>query len=128
MPPAADRRALKRQYREAGPAMGVYAIRNRASGRVVVRASLNLEGAMQRDRFELNLRGHRDKLLQAEWLRDGAGSFAFEVVDTLKKKPDDPPGHDYRDELAALLALWTEELADGSAAAPPAAAARQGRE
>lgn len=114
-----DRRLLKRQYRDAGPAMGVYVIRNRASGRIFVRASLNLAGAMQRDRFELGLKSHRDRDLLAEWLRWGAENFSFEIVDRLKKR--DEPGFDHRDELAALLALWTEELG----AAPREAACRR---
>jgi hypothetical protein len=111
-PLAADKRELKRRYREASPAMGVYVIRNRASGSTFVRASLNLEGAMQRDRFELNLNAHRDKRLLAEWQRDGADHFTFEIVDRLKKRDD--PAFDYRDELEALLTLWTEEFARGS--------------
>jgi len=114
--PPIDKRLAKRQYREAGPAMGVYAIRNRASGRVVVRASLNLEGSMQRDRFELHLKRHRDPVLLAEWLRDGPESFDFEVVDRLKRR--DEPGFDPRAELAALLTMWTEELAGSASPAP----------
>ena len=35
-PSPADKRQLKRQYREAGPAIGVYVIRNRASAETVV--------------------------------------------------------------------------------------------
>ena len=110
-PSAAERqRQLKQHYREAGPAMGVFAVRNRASGRVRVRASLNVAGAMQRMRFELGLGQHRDAALMAEWRRDGAAQFEFELLDTLKKRDD--PAHDYRAELDALLALWREELGD----------------
>lgn len=110
-----DRRQLKRQYREAGPAMGVYAIRNLATGRVRVRASMNLEGSMQRDLFELRLKSHRDKELLEEWQRWGSEHFSFGVVDTLKRSDD--PGFDPQGELASLLALWTEELRAG----PPTA-------
>jgi hypothetical protein len=125
-PQTTDKRLLKRQYREAGTAMGVYAIRNRATGRVRLRASMNLEGSMQRDRFELGLKAHRDKELLGEWQRWGAEHFSFDVVDTLKKRDD--PAFDYRDELASLLALWTEELRAGPPAtgsAPAAGGRRQ---
>jgi hypothetical protein len=53
-----DKRSLTRQYKETPPPMGVYVIRNLATGRVRVRASMNLEGAINRDRFELGLKSH----------------------------------------------------------------------
>lgn len=122
-PPSAlvDKRLLKRQYREAGPAMGVYAIRNLATGRVRVRASMNLEGSMQRDRFELGLKSHRDKELLGEWQRWGGEHFSFAVLDTLKRSDD--PAFDPAAELATLLALWTDELRAG----PSASSAAQAR-
>ena len=103
-----QRRELTRQYKQAGPAMGVYAIRNLLTDHVYVRASLNLEGAMNRDRFELALKGHRDKRLLEDWWRFGAENFRFEVIDTIRKRDD--PAFDYQGELATLLGLWTEEL------------------
>lgn len=106
--PTSSKRELTRQYKESPPAMGVYAIRNLATGKVCLGASLNLEGAMNRDRFELNQKGHRNKALLRDWLALGADGFAFEVIDTLKRRDD--PGIDYRPELDALLALWTEDF------------------
>lgn len=105
-----DKRALTRQYKEAPPAGGVYVIRNLADPRrVYVGASLNLDGAMNRDRFELKLKGHRHPRLSEDWARCGAESFRFEVVDALKPRPDDP-AFDPKAELAALFELWTEEF------------------
>jgi hypothetical protein len=102
------RRELVRQYKEAGPAAGVYAIRNLAEGRVYLGASMNVEGALNRARFELRQRGHRHKALMADWLRLGEAQFAFEVVDVLKKRDD--PAFDAKAELADLLQLWRTEL------------------
>jgi len=101
-------RELTRQYKETPPAMGVYVIRNVVDNRVFLNASLNVRGAMNRDRFELGLKAHRSKSLLADWLRLGAGSFRFEVLDTLKQRDD--PGFDYKSELADLLELWSGEL------------------
>lgn len=103
------KRALTRRYKETPPPMGVYVIRNLATGHTHLNASLNLDGAMNRDRFELGLKRHRNKCLQDDWTRLGAENFRFEVIDTLK--PRDEPGADYKTELAALLAMWREELA-----------------
>lgn len=108
VPSPASTRELTRRYKESHPPMGVYVIRNVATGRVFVRASLNLDGAMNRDRFELGLKQHRHRVLMDEWLRYGAENFRFEVIDTIKKRED--PAFDYQAELDAMLALWAEEL------------------
>lgn len=102
------RRELSRQYKETGPRMGVYAIRNGADEVVFVGASLNVDGAMNRDRFELRNRTHRNKRLLEDWLLWGSDGLRFEVIDTLKKRDD--PAFNPRTELASLLALWREEL------------------
>jgi hypothetical protein len=102
------RAELKRQYKEAHPPMGVYAIRNLATGRCYVQASMNVHAAMNRDRFELGFKGHRNPALQRDWLAHGADHFRFEVLDLLKKR--EVPGFDYKAELASTLALWREEL------------------
>ncbi len=39
-----SRAELKRQYKEATPQMGVFAVRNRATGKLLVGASLNVPG------------------------------------------------------------------------------------
>jgi hypothetical protein len=105
------RRELSQQYKETGPRMGVYAVRNRADEVVLVGASLNVDGAMNRDRFELRNKTHRNRRLLQDWLRWGADGLRFEVVDTLKKRDD--PAFDPQAELASLLALWREELGGG---------------
>ena len=88
--------------------MGVYAIRNLNTGQCYVLASMNVEAAMNRDRFELRFKGHRNTELQRDWLAYGADQFHFEVLDVLKKRVD--PTFDYKAELASTLALWREEL------------------
>jgi len=103
-----NRRALIRQYKETPRPAGVYAIRNRISGRVYVAGSLDVEGAMNRARFELNMRSHRSKTLGQDWIAHGAEYFSFEVVDRVKERED--PGFDRKAELEKLLSLWQEEL------------------
>jgi len=71
----AVRRTLARQARDAFPPMGVYAIRELASGRVRVGASRNVPGTINRIRFELRHGGHPDKALQSAWKREGRRAF-----------------------------------------------------
>ena len=122
--PRRHQRELTRQYKETPRPMGVYVICNVANGRLLVGASLDVEGALNRHRFELDRKAHRNRRLLEDWLRDGAANFRFEVVDTVK--PRDDPAFDAAGELAALHALWTEELgASGERSYQPAPAARR---
>ena len=107
---AAQRRALVRHYKDNPPPMGVYAIRCDAQQLVCVKASTNLPGAFNRDQFQLRMGGHPDRSLQQAWHAHGEAALRFEVLDTLKRRADATDA-DYRSELAALRALWHEELA-----------------
>ncbi|MGJ7524094.1 GIY-YIG nuclease family protein [Variovorax sp. GB1P17] len=87
---------------------GVFVIRNMLDGRVYVGGSLDIEGAMNRARFELNQRSHRNKALGRDWATHGAAHFSFEVIDRVKERDD--PAFDRKAELEKLLLLWSEEL------------------
>jgi hypothetical protein len=100
---------LKQAYKEKPPPVGVFAIRNRANGKVLVGSSLNVSGALNRARFELTQGIHRTyPALQEDWNRHGADSFSFEVLDVLP--PSEDPGVDPREELRVLESLWLERL------------------
>lgn len=105
-----SRRAeLKRAYKEKPPPMGVYAVRNRANGKVLVGSALNLQGMINRIRFELATGIHRTyPPLQEDWNRHGADSFSFEILDVLP--PPEEPGADLKEELRVLESLWLERL------------------
>lgn len=103
--------------------MGVFAIRNTASGKVLLGSALNLPGALNGARFRLRMGAHSNRDLQRDWNELGADHFAFEVLDVLEAADPDP-AHDYRDDLAVLEALWIERLQPfgdaGYHRAPPA--------
>ena len=110
-PDRARRRELARGARDAFPPMGVYAIRNLATGTVQVAASRNVPGAINRLLFELRQRGHRDRALQDAWNRLGEQGVRADVLEMVRERTD--PTFDHDAELADLLALWTQELAAG---------------
>ncbi len=103
-----QKRELTRQYKDTMPAIGIYVIRNLANKRVFVGGSMNVQGSINRERFELDLKSHRNPKLLQDWLQYGPENFTFEVIDTVKKRED--PAFDYKGELAALLDMWREEL------------------
>jgi hypothetical protein len=103
------RAELKQAYKEKPPPMGVFVVRNRANGKVLVGSGLNLQGMLNRIRFELSTGIHRTyPALQEDWNRHGADSFSFEVLDVLP--PTEEPRSDPKEELRVLESLWLERL------------------
>jgi hypothetical protein len=107
------RRASARQARDAFPPMGVYAIRDLQSGRVLLGASRNVHAALNRTRFELRMRSHADRTLQEAWDRGGAERFAFDVLELVKERED--AHFDYASELQALEEFHRLALAEAEA-------------
>lgn len=101
-------KALKQAYKLAFPAMGIYAIRNTANGRIYLDKTSNLGGALNRHRMELKLGTHRCPALLAEWRQFGEAQFSFEVVEQLKERSE--PDFDYSTELEHCLARWRKEF------------------
>ena len=100
------RRAAARQARDTFPPMGIYAVRDRASGHLVLGASRNVHAAMNRARFELRMGKHADRVLQAEWNRSGVDGLAFEVLELVKEREN--AAYDYASELKALEQIHRE--------------------
>lgn len=90
------------------PLAGVYAICNHKNQRVLVGASMQLEGALNRHRTELRLQSHGNAALLQDWRAHGADNFTFDILDTLAKRED--PAFDYQAELATMFDLWCDEL------------------
>lgn len=103
-----NRRELIRAYKETRRPMGVYRVHNTVADRSLVRQSVDLPSALNRERAQLRLGGHRNREMQADWNALGPGAFTFEVLDTLT--PRDEPGYDPADDLAVLEALWLDRL------------------
>jgi hypothetical protein len=86
--------------------MGIYSIRDRTSGHLLLGASRDVHAALNRARFELRMGKHADRKLQAEWNRSGVDGLAFEVLELLKEREDE--GFDYASELKALEQIHRE--------------------
>jgi len=85
--------------------MGIFQIRNLTNGKVFISSSMNLDGIINRHRFQLNASGHPNKALQADWNELGEGKFAFEILEELEPREN----LDNRKELAFLEDLWLEK-------------------
>jgi hypothetical protein len=103
-----DRKALRRAYKETPPPMGVYAVRNVTSGRLLLGASPDVRARLNRERFQLEYGSHPSPTLQADWNALGPEAFSFDVLDTLERA--DEPGADPTEDLDELLRLWRDKL------------------
>lgn len=105
------RKELTQEYKNRKPNMGIYQIRNKANGKIQLFSSLNLDGALNRFQFDLEMglpMGPWDRELRKDLAQYGPESFVFEVLDRLK--PAEDPQYDYKEDLKALEELWLEKL------------------
>lgn len=89
--------------------MGVFQIRNTASGKIFVGSTLDLTAMFNRIRFQLFAGSHPNKALETDWRQLGSGKFAFEVLEEVA--PRDDQSYDYSTDLEALEDLWLAKLA-----------------
>ena len=62
---------LKEEYKRRATPMGVFLIRNVVNDKVFVAAAVNLAGAINRHRFQLQMVAHTNKHLQLEGIQFG---------------------------------------------------------
>jgi len=103
-----DKREIKREYKEAAVAAGVYRVWNKQRDRSLVGSNVNVNAILNRHRAELRMGGHRNRELQGDWNEIGEDGFVFEVLDTLPA--NDKPGYDVKGDLRVLEELWLERL------------------
>src|ERR1051325_771188 len=103
-----DKKKLIREYKETPRPMGVYQIRNTATGKLLVGTSKDVPSMLNRHRAALRMGSHQNRELQKDWAEFGAEAFEFEVLDTLA--PPERPGYDPSDDLKALEQLWLDKL------------------
>lgn len=109
MTTAEQRREAKRIYKEGHRPMGVFRVRNKVDGRVLVGSSVNLPATFNKLRMQLATGSYlMHPELQQDWKQLGEDAFELEVVAELD--PPESPDSDPRADLAALEALWLEEL------------------
>jgi hypothetical protein len=106
---ALDRKELARQYKETPRTMGVGAVRNLTTGKLLVFSGADLPSLLNRHRAQLRLGAHPNRSLQDDWNSLGVSAFGFETLDTLQ--PAETPDYDPADDLRALEDLWLEKLA-----------------
>jgi len=104
-----DKKAATKEYKQTMQPMGIYQIKNLSTGKVLINSSKNLNGILNRSKFQLELGSYVNKELQEDYNSLGESSFSFDILDELKPKKDDPL-YDYTKDLDTLKELWLEKF------------------
>ena len=104
------RKELRAQYEQRAREAGVYALRNRVTGRILISSSPDLGSVRNKLEFAraTNSPSALDGRLTAEVRELGIDAF---VLDVLEVKPE-ATAADVQSDLSALEDLWREKLAD----------------
>jgi hypothetical protein len=103
-----DKKVKIKEYKATPRPMGVFQIKNKLNGKVLIGSSNNLPAILNRFRAELKMGGCRNIELQDEWIEFGPETFEFEELEILK--PLDDPSYNPAEDLRFLEELWTEKL------------------
>jgi hypothetical protein len=108
------RKELSNAYKFSFPAMGIFSITNKATGKQLIEKSLNLPGILNRHRLELRIGVHRNRALMADWKLLGENQFLFEILEQLKERPE--PDFNYLSELDRCMEPWRMKVPIGAPA------------
>ena len=103
-----SRKEIHQAYKERVKPAGVFMVKNKANGKVLLGSSLNLEGPLNKHRFTLKIGSHLNKELQKDWDEFGPDNFIFEILEEVKVQ--DHPNFNLQDELTLLEQIWLEKL------------------
>ena len=109
MPDGKSRKALLREYRDRTETGGVYAIRNGATGRVLIQSTTAIEKAASLIAFSKATGSCVHPLLADDWKAFGPDAFSLEILETLDRKETQDDA-EFRDDIRELEALWREKL------------------
>lgn len=105
------KKELATQYKEREVTGGIFAIRNTATGRILLDSTADLQGSENRFLFSQKTGFCIHMKLQQDWATYGAGGFTFVVLEPLKKGNAQTDA-EFKADLSVLKELWLERLCD----------------
>ena len=99
------------QYKEREIIGGICAIKNTMNDRILVEATVDLQGSKNRFEFSRKTGSCVHMKLQSDWTKQGSGQFVFEVLEELKKG-ETQTAAEFRADLEVLKEMWLDKLSD----------------
>jgi len=87
--------------------MGVFQIKNKTNGKLLIDSSLNMPAKWNRHHVQLKFGNHKNKELQQEWNHFGAATYEYVVLEEI---PFKNPLVDYAKEVAILEEIFLEQF------------------
>ncbi|MGF7049445.1 hypothetical protein J2T13_003956 [Paenibacillus sp. DS2015] len=118
------RKELVTEYQQRPRHLGIYQIHNVINGKKWINSSSNLYGALNKEKFLLNMGMHSVLELQKEWKEYGEDAFKLEILDEIKLEEGEslmgmvpinvPVNHPsykkHRDKLQVMQQMWMDKL------------------
>jgi hypothetical protein len=104
----ADKKKIKKLYKQKLPDMGIYQVRNLENGKIYIGRAMDLNGKLNSEKFQLRNSMHVNRELQGDFNGLGEKQFAFEILDRLL--PKEGLDHDYNQELKEREEMWLDRL------------------
>jgi hypothetical protein len=104
-----NRKEIIAKYKERPVTGGVFRIINTQNGRYLLTSEIDIKGSQNRFNFSVATGSCVHMKLQKDWNKFGAKAFVFEVLDELKKKPEQEL-KDFTEDLKQLEDIWRQRL------------------
>lgn len=102
------KKELKEEFKQQRPAMGVFQVKNKENGKVLIEGSTNMQSKWNRHRTELRFGSHRNTQLQNDWNNLGEENFIFSVISELEVEEGE--SFDLNNEVKLLKEMVEEEM------------------
>ena len=103
------KKELQTEYSGREVTGGVYLIRNTANNRILINAATDLQSSKNRFDFAQKTGSCIDMKLQKDWSEYGSATFAFEVLDELKKGETQTDA-EFKSDISLLKEIWQEKM------------------
>lgn len=104
-----NRKDILAAYKQRKVIGGVCAVKNKANGKMLVAAVVDIQGYRNRLEFSKSVGGCTDPRYQKDWEKYGAQAFILEVLEELEKK-ETQSDKEFKEDIETLKEIWLEKL------------------
>lgn len=103
------KKELKALYKQMKPDMGILIIRPSGGDKCYIEETRDLNGRINRTKFQLKSGSHPNRELQRDWQALGESRFIIDILERLDYDKDESKT-DYTEDLQLLKEIWEERL------------------
>ncbi|NMC56796.1 MAG: GIY-YIG nuclease family protein [Eubacteriaceae bacterium] len=104
-----DKKKIISQYKQRLEVGGVIAVKNNATGKVLLVATCDVDGYKNRFEFSKKMGSAVTLKLAQDWKLYGSNAFSLEVLETIKKGENQTP-KEFDEDVKLLKELWQEKF------------------